>query len=61
MASSVEANDLFIVNKLRMRRSLVNLLGLLNAVTKVLTGCLRITKDTIFLGMLSFNVVLLKF
>ena len=33
---------------LKMRRSLVNLSGLLNAVTKVVTGCLRMTKVTIF-------------
>ena len=33
---------------LRMRRSLVNLSGLLNAVTKVVTGFLRIIKDIIF-------------
>ena len=27
--------------------SLVSMLGLLNAVTKVVTGCLQMTKDTI--------------
>ena len=31
-----------------MRRSLVNLLEVLKDVTKVVTGCLRMTKDTIF-------------
>ena len=31
-----------------MRRSLVTLLGLLNAVTEVMTGCLRMTKGPIF-------------
>ena len=32
-----------------MRKSLVNLLQLFNAVTNVVTGCLRTTKDTIFM------------
>ena len=36
-----------------MRRSLVILSGLLNAVTKVVTGCLRMTKDVIFVVCLA--------
>ena len=42
----------------KMIRSLVNLSGLLNAVTKVATGCLKTTKDTIF--AVCYNVVSLK-
>ena len=32
----------------KIKRSLVNLAGLLHAVTKGVTGCLRMTKDAIF-------------
>ena len=41
--------------------SLVNLPGLLNAETKVVTVCLRMTKYNKFLWYLSFNIVLLNY
>ena len=36
--------DLLIINGVRMRRSLVNLSGLVKSVTKMVTGYLRTTK-----------------
>ena len=37
-------NDFFIIIELRMRRSLVKLLGLLKSMTKIVTWCLRTAK-----------------
>ena len=44
----------FILKNLRMKRPLVNLLRLLNVATKVVTGCLRTSKVSIFV-VLSFR------
>ena len=41
-------NDLFIIRDLRMRRSLVKLLGLVKFVTEMVTVCLRAKKCVIF-------------
>ena len=48
-ASSVWTNYMLIVNEFGNDNIIVSLLGLLNAVTRVVTGCLRTTKDTTFL------------
>ena len=47
---TVESVRLPFNSKMRMRRPSVNLLGLVESVTKVLTGCLRSTKVTLIVG-----------
>ena len=41
-------NYSFFVFEIENEKIIFNLLGLLNVVTKVVRGCLRMTKDTIF-------------
>ena len=48
IASFVLADDALIVKDLRMRRSLVKLLGVVKAVTKMVTRCLRMTIVAMF-------------
>ena len=48
MTQYLQDTEFHFINTLKMRRSFVNLSGFLNAVTKVVTGCLRMTKDSIF-------------
>ena len=48
LASSVWTNYMLIVNEFGNDNIIVSLLGLLNAVTRVVTGCLRTIKDTTF-------------
>ena len=40
--------DLFIIKRLRMKRSLVKLSGLVKALTKMGTGCIQMIKVVIF-------------
>ena len=54
------SSDSFVVKDLRMRRSLVNLSELVKSVTKMVTGCLSMTKVDIFV-VYELKGLLLKF
>ena len=55
------SKNLFIIKALRMRRSLVKLSGLMESVTKVVTGCLRTTKFGFKLNMKNMGLCLYIF
>ena len=60
IAPSVLTNDLFVANEFGNEKIISQFVRIIKFVTKGMTGCLRMTKDTIFSKKLGCCVVLLN-